>query len=46
MTVIHNTWNPEPTKTESNMPRFGGLNTSPWTNFQPNSSLISSPASI
>ena len=33
---------PHPSIIESSMPFFGGRNTSPWTNFQPNSSWASS----
>ena len=34
---------PEPTNTENNMAWLaGGRNTSPWTNFQPDSSFASS----
>ncbi len=33
---------PQLTLTESNMMAVGGLNTSPWTNFQPKSSWMSS----
>ena len=33
---------PEPSMTESSMDFLGGRNTSPWTNFQPNSSWASS----
>ena len=44
--VMTSTWTPDPTNTDSSMPLCGGRNTSPWTNFQPNSSCASSPESI
>lgn len=36
--VIQKTWQPEPRRTDNNIPLRGGRNTSPCTNFQPNSS--------
>lgn len=44
--VIQNTCAPDPSKTDKSIPLRGGRNTSPWTNFQPNSSCASSPHSI
>ena len=35
-------WDPQPSMIERSMPFFGGRKTSPWTNFQPNSSCASS----
>ena len=42
ISVIKKIWTPLPKKTESTIPLRGGRNTSPWTNFQPNSSWASS----
>lgn len=36
--VIQNTCTPDPRNTDNNIPFLGGLNTSPCTSFQPNSS--------
>ena len=40
--TIINIWVPQPNMTDNNIPFFGGRKTSPWTNFQPNSSWASS----
>lgn len=42
MNIMKKIWTPLPLSTASNMPFLGGLNTSPWTSFQPNSSWASS----
>lgn len=36
--VMIKIWVPEPRKTDSSIPFLGGLKTSPWTSFHPNSS--------
>lgn len=40
--VMMKIWVPEPRKTDNSIPFLGGRKTSPWTNFQPNSSWASS----
>lgn len=42
MKVMMKIWVPCPRKTDRSMPILGGLNTSPWTCFQPDSSWASS----
>lgn len=36
--VMMKIWVPEPRNTDRSMPFLGGLKTSPWTSFHPNSS--------
>lgn len=42
MRIMQNSWIPEPSRELRIMGYCGGLNTSPWTFFQPDSSMVSS----